>query len=239
MRSPLPDQTAGIEGSAVPDATQAKLLEAAGQVFSELGFHAATVREICARAGANVAAVNYHFGDKLELYVAVLKYSMCLAQPEVLRELMAEDVPPEEKIPRFVRLMLRKMHGVERPAWYFKIMAHEMAHPTPALGRIVEEILQPNYSRFSELVGRALGLPAAHETTRLCVHSIVGQVLHYGHGRAVLAHLWPELQMTPERIDQVADHIAQFSLAGLAAVRGRVAEHRAPQRKNESRRRSK
>jgi AcrR family transcriptional regulator len=51
-----------------PDPTREKLLEAAGQIFAEHGFQAATVREICSRAGANVAAINYYFGDKVELY---------------------------------------------------------------------------------------------------------------------------------------------------------------------------
>ena len=48
--------------------TEKRLLEAAGEVFAEFGYRAATVRQICEKAGANIAAVNYYFGDKEKLY---------------------------------------------------------------------------------------------------------------------------------------------------------------------------
>ncbi|MGA9754367.1 MAG: TetR family transcriptional regulator, partial [Desulfobaccales bacterium] len=52
--------------------TRQRLLEAAGEVFAKKGFRNTTIREICRRARANLAAVNYHFGDKERLYLAVL-----------------------------------------------------------------------------------------------------------------------------------------------------------------------
>ena len=81
--------------------TRRQLLEAAGAVFAEVGFRDATVREICKRAGANVAAVNYHFGDKETLYLEVLRYTHARAlekypplldlPPDARRQLLASD----------------------------------------------------------------------------------------------------------------------------------------------------
>ena len=53
--------------------TRDKVLAQAGEVFAEKGFRKATVREIAARAGANLNAVNYYFGDKQGLYRAVIE----------------------------------------------------------------------------------------------------------------------------------------------------------------------
>jgi AcrR family transcriptional regulator len=58
-----------------PDKTRQRLLEAAGEIFAEQGFRKATVRDICARADANVASVKYHFGDKEKLYSEILRFA--------------------------------------------------------------------------------------------------------------------------------------------------------------------
>src|SRR5476649_200862 len=92
---------------ASPDETRRQLLEAAGEVFAEVGFRDATVREICRRAGANIAAINYHFGDKETLYAEVLSYShgKTLEKfPPLLG--IASDAPPEKKLRAFVQSLL-------------------------------------------------------------------------------------------------------------------------------------
>jgi len=197
------------------DRTRSKLLEAAGEVFSERGYYDATVRDICARAGANVAAVNYHFGDKLGLYTEVLRQAVGAVQNEAIRKALDDDAAPEEVLRHAISAMFQKMCGADRPDLRFGLMAHELAHPTPAMSRVIDEAIRPVYNRLREIIGSILRLHPDNETTRLCTNSVVGQIVHYAHARPVLAQLWPELKMTHAQVDQIADHIAEFSLAYL------------------------
>jgi TetR/AcrR family transcriptional regulator, regulator of cefoperazone and chloramphenicol sensitivity len=198
------------------DATRARLIDAAGQVFAEHGFQAATIRDICARAGANIAAVNYHFRDKAALYLAVLRHSMSAGcQPEPRdAALLAET--PEDALRLMVSAMLHRMHNPSTSsACHHRIMVHELAQPTEALPRVVEEIIGPNYAAWRQIISRLLGKPPDDEITRLCAHSIIGQVVHYAHAGPVISLLWPDLKMTPERLDAIAAHIGEFSLQAI------------------------
>ena len=88
------------------------------------------------------------------------------------------------------------------------------------MARIINKVSRPLYDRFRQVVGQIIGLPSGHEKTRLCVHSVMGQALFYPLTGPVIARLWPQLKMTSERLNQIADHIADFSLAGIRSKRG-------------------
>src|SRR5580693_3875564 len=95
-----PDETARA-------VTRRHLLEAAAEVFAEAGFRAATVREICLRAGANIAAVNYHFGDKEKLYRAVLKATLKSAIAKYPPDFgLPARATPEQRLRVFIRSFL-------------------------------------------------------------------------------------------------------------------------------------
>jgi AcrR family transcriptional regulator len=203
----------------LPDGTRTRLLDAAGEVFAESGFQAATVREICARAGVNIALVNYHFGDKLELYTEVLRHSVGASGNGIIKQAINSTAAPEEAFRELIHAMLQRVCRPDRPGWQFRLMIHEFAKPTPAMATVIDETMKPVYDRFRHLIGTLLNLPTDHDEVRLSTHSVIAQIVHYVHARHIVARVWPELDLTPERIAQIAGHIADFSLAGLRAIR--------------------
>src|SRR5262245_47439374 len=109
-----------------------RLLDAAGEVFAKHGFRDATIREICQKANANIAAVHYHFGDKEELYAAVFSHARNCAVAH-FDEVVPRAARPEEQLRVLVRAVLMRFFDEGRPAWLGKLVAQEMIDPTHAL----------------------------------------------------------------------------------------------------------
>jgi TetR/AcrR family transcriptional regulator, regulator of cefoperazone and chloramphenicol sensitivity len=195
--------------------TRQRLLEAAGEVFAARGFRAATVREICQRAKANLAAVNYHFGDKERLYTAVLQYTFHCAEPLPLNFGLGVEATAAARLRAFIRSHLFSLLDAGRPAWHRKLMAREMAEPTRALDAVVDQMIRPEAELLMAIVRDVLGQDANPQRVWQCTASIIGQCLFYHHARPVIMRLDPEQAFTPEAIEQLVEHITQFSLAAL------------------------
>jgi len=200
-----------------PDETRLQLLEAAGAVFAEAGFRNATVREICRRAGANIAAINYHFGDKENLYTEVLRYShgKTLAKyPPLLG--VTENAPPEKKLRAFVLSLLLRIFDTGPTSWHGQLMAREMIDPSAALDSLVEERIRPMAGQLSQIIGEILNRPPTDERVWLCSFSVVSQCTFYKHCRPVMVRLFPKNpELDAAGIEELADHITKFSLAAL------------------------
>ena len=205
----------------VSERTRERLIDAAGEMFAELGFHHTTVRQICNRAGANIAAVNYHFRDKTGLYTEVVRQSMRAAKLDAVRAAFDKDAPPEEILRAVIKTRLESLRGLDLGDWHFRIFAHELAKPTPAMNVVVNEAIRPIYLRMCKLIGIILKLPPDHQKTRLCAHSIIGQILFYAFAAPVISRLGPAMKMTQPQVDLIASHIAEFSLAYLCKTSGR------------------
>ena len=218
---------ANVKNNSATQETRRRLLAAAGAVFADRGFHAATIKEITDRAGASLASVNYHFTDKAELYAAVLRR---------LAEDMSVIVPPDEQLTgdpatrlrQFVRYFCRAMMGRTREPWEQVLMAREMAEPSAALDPCHEQVMGPLSRKLSGLVADLLGVPAADPAVGLAAASVVGQCVYYMK-HAVIGRVHPQLGDRPD-VDRLADHVAAFSLAGIAAQRRRLARSPTPGR---------
>lgn len=201
--------------------TRIAIIEAAGRIFAEQGFPKATVRDICKHAGANVAAINYHFGDKKGLYLAVLKHHQEIAaQTYPPFAGIKESQNPEEKLKVYIRYFLLRIMD-ERPAWLGKLLAREFTEPTWAFDIILEETIRPSYQLLMGIVTEILGKKTPKRKVLLFSMSIVGQCLYFRHSHPVITRLFPGEDFGPGRIDELTDHIANISLLALKEERNK------------------
>src|SRR5438477_2606064 len=141
--------------SVADNETRTRLLKAAAQLFGERGFNHVSVREICKEAGTNVAAVNYHFRDKLGLYRELIG---TVAEGMNRGKIRALDAgagqPPEEQLRAYIRGFLHQLldSDPKEESWMDKLIAREMMEPTEALDLIIEKGIKPSAERLNRLV---------------------------------------------------------------------------------------
>lgn len=186
-------------------------------MFAEHGFRVATVQEICRRADANIAAVNYHFTDKEQLYRAVIRYAEEECGGDRPQELPA-GASAEERLRAHVEWFLLHLLDDGRPAWHGRLMAREMIEPTAALDDLVEGHIRESNVRLLGIVRELMGAQASDAQVRTCSFSITGQCLFYHHCEPVITRLHPGLTIGREEVPELAAHITRFSLAGLRAI---------------------
>lgn len=198
------------------DPTKVRLLEAAGEEFADKGFAVARVRDICVRAGANGAGVNYHFGDKERLYVeAVLSAHHCGVGLELPTN---DEATPAEQLRAFVHGFLSRVLALGEPQdWRHRLMLRELMQPTPASDVLVREVVRPKFERLLEILGRFLP-DASERTLHAVAFSVIGQCLHYQMGRPVAERLIGVEMLEALDLEFLTDHITSFSVSALESM---------------------
>jgi TetR/AcrR family transcriptional regulator, regulator of cefoperazone and chloramphenicol sensitivity len=198
--------------------TRERLLSAASRLFAERGFAKVTVRDICRRARANVAAVNYHFHGKTGLYEEVLRsaiQTMRATTEEAQRA--GAGRPPAAQLEVFVAIFLQKV--VEgRNSWIHQLMMHELSDPTPALDLIVDQVLRPRMAYLTAIIASLIGCAEEDPRVARCLMSVQAQIHSLLVKNPIADRLVPERPVTADGVAAIARHIARFSLAGIRAT---------------------
>jgi AcrR family transcriptional regulator len=207
-----------VKNNATAQETRRKLIDAAGEVFAERGLHAATIKQITDRAGVNVAAVNYHFRDKFELYAAVVRHALSLTPVAPSAEKAGGSA--EQRLRIHIANLIEDLHAPSRPAWCATLLGHEFAQPTAALDGVMEELIRPRANLMTGIVRGILGPRASDEQVLRAALSIGAQCFLYQYQSEIVRRLHPHL-LRDDNTEKLVKHIVEFSLAALHAMRKR------------------
>ena len=96
-------------------------------------------------------------------------------------------------------------------------MANELNDPTPALDMVIKQVIKPRMAYLGSVIASLIDCRANDPRVEHCVMSVQAQCLVLLNDK--IASRFQPFQMTPKRLEQVADHIAAFSLAGIKSLK--------------------
>ncbi len=199
--------------------TRTRILEAACEVFGEKGYHDATHAEICRRADANTAAINYHFGSKDELYRAAWRH--LAERADELYPLGGEagaGASARARLRAHIGSLVRRMTDRGDLRHCHSIRMRELAHPTGLLDDEIAARIGRARKRMLSILRELLGDRATERDLELCEMSVVSQCLITRPRPRCRAHaeFW---QFALSDVEHLVDHITRFSFSGIEAVR--------------------
>jgi len=208
--------------------TKTRLLEAACEVFAEKGYRDATVADICDKAEANIAAVNYHFRSKENLYAEAWQHAFQQSlQAHPPDGGVSPDAPAEKRFRAKIRAFLQR--GLDTRNATFLIMHMELANPSGLLDEVRREMIAPLQESMHAIIRELLGEHASEQQVWLCGMSTIGQCIHAMARRCLKRMPSRGDLLETQSPDTLADHIATFTLAGIRGIRRRQGRERADQ----------
>lgn len=199
------------------DDTKQRLINSAGSIFADKGYEAASVRDICLAADANLAAVNYHFGGKRQLYVMAVRHAQCCREEDVPFPEFPAELPPADRLRAFIGTMFERMLSTNRPRWHLELMLRELARPTEACEAVVEDYIRPMADALRSILNELLPKDLSEEKRWLIGFSTVAQVLFYYVHQPIIRLLMKNPAEETLPLDQLADHVTRFTLAAIGA----------------------
>ena len=195
--------------------TKEKLIDVATELFSENGYKETTVAEICSKADANVAAVNYHFGDKEHLYVEVWARALkAAAEKFPFDGGLPEEAPAQDHLRAHIGSIIMTAFSDGAENVLPKLRSMETAKPTGLMKRVIKRMNRDVGRHMESTVARIAG-PIDNISLHLCITSILSQCFNFStivknSGNPLMKACGGSIE--PET---VIEHILNFSLAGI------------------------
>jgi len=198
------------------DPVHQKLLDAAEKLFAEKGFDGTSVRDITNEAKCNVAAVNYHFGGKDNLYKEAFRRKLILLRDirvKRIDEVMsrAGETTLEDLLRAFGKAFFEPLVGVSGGSRFIKLWLREMLDQRLPAAMFIEETFRPVLGSLQKALLKVC--PSLGEARSMSsAHAVVGQLAHL----LQVHEFWAQAHDSPEfDLNSALEYIVEFSAAGI------------------------
>ena len=201
--------------------TRWRLLQAAAEVFAEVGYHAATTREICKRAEVNLASIHYYYGDKAELYREVIRLPF-LSECNEFATLDIAQATLQEALHSFYSWLFPPVDEEDpmRPL-FMRLHAREEAEPSGVLGDAMLQAFRPNHEKIQALLCREFGLKKPDVEVERLTFAVLGLATIYFHNRTAVESFSPHLIEGKNSRETMTARLVEYAVALVEAERKR------------------
>jgi AcrR family transcriptional regulator len=185
------------------------------RIFAAKGYAAASTREICQAAGANVAAIHYYFGDKEGLYRAVLTAPIeaIAIQFEGFDD---PSLPFEDAIRRVLRPFVAMALDADADALHVqRLHLREALEPSAVFRDVVDRIIVPLHNALASLLARHCGLASADEGIHQLAFAMTAMANDYCVSREFIRLLAPRIVKGDDAAERIVDRLVGYSTALL------------------------
>ncbi|WP_257556020.1 TetR/AcrR family transcriptional regulator [Sphingobium sp. CFD-2] len=197
------------------NATRARILESAGQLYGAQGYAETKNKAIAEHAGVDLASINYYFGSRDGLYRAVVvEAHRRFIGLEDLVDIYRSNIPAREKLHMLIGMIARRFSGAAH--WSSEVLARELLSPSPHLAVLDEQELPPKLGIVLQILADITRIPVEDPRLLCCLVSVAAPcatLLIAGRGSPTLGR---ELRrIAPAAI---VDHLFRFACGGLDAI---------------------
>lgn len=199
------------------EATHARILEAAGELFATQGLAETSNKVVAAKAGVDLASINYHFGSRGGLYRAVLlEAHRRLPDLADLRQLARGPLPAADRLRLLIDYLVRRIGDGQRD-WHLSVLAAEVIAPSSHVQVLLRQSdLSAKVALVLGILGEITAIPADDPVLMRCLLSVAAPCLMLQIGRRSVLDPIQEILRTPH--EEIVEYLYRFSIAGLELV---------------------
>lgn len=196
--------------------TRDLLIETAGELFAEHGFDGTSIKMIAEKSRQNIAAVNYHFGGKQNLFIETLRFVLAKIMTPIPSKKRGKGKPAEldSELTNFVSERTRFLLSQATPQWYGGLIVRAIFGAPSEVHKIGVEIFSPDFDYLTDLALHYNAAIAPSEARRWA-YSVVGQIFFYVFGRNVILLANNLSSYSEDYIEAVSKQISEIALQWL------------------------
>jgi TetR/AcrR family transcriptional regulator, regulator of cefoperazone and chloramphenicol sensitivity len=215
--------------------TKKRLIEAGVELFGRYSFDGVSTRNLADRAKVNLASIQYYFGSKEGLYLAVARHivervrSWISPQISETNRILTDENPDKETcfrlLCKFLDRIVTHVLGEPESRRWMGICMREQVEPTGAFDILYDGIMEPIHHCLCRLTARMLDLPEHDTETKVRSYAVASPVLMFHISRAEIVRTLNWNDYGTDEIEAIRQVVLEHSRAIFGMPRRLLKAH--------------